>query len=133
MKTYGNLTVPWEIRGYSNAGYAGVNDTQKSVTGYIVLINGVVIAWRFQIQNTVLLSLTDSKYSVITEVCCEILFFRAVLFFMWVIIKYPITGYIGNVELFNYRRTLRYPNRHSKYIFITISCVTTFRIIILKI
>ena len=41
-----NINVPWELGGYSNADYIGDNDTCKSVTGYIFLINGAVISWR---------------------------------------------------------------------------------------
>ena len=48
MKPDGNINGPWEIRGYSDADYAGDNDTKKSVTGYIVLINGSVTAWRLR-------------------------------------------------------------------------------------
>ena len=47
-KSDGNINGPWEIRGYSDADYAGDNDTKKSVTGYIVQINGSVTAWRLR-------------------------------------------------------------------------------------
>ena len=40
-----NTKRTWEIRGYSDADYTGDNDTRKSVTGYIVLINIAFIAW----------------------------------------------------------------------------------------
>ena len=33
----------WELHVYSNAGYVGYNNTQKSVTGYMVIIDGAVI------------------------------------------------------------------------------------------
>ena len=46
MKPDGNINEPWELSGYSDADYTGDNDTRKSVTGYIVLINGAVIDWR---------------------------------------------------------------------------------------
>ena len=45
MKPDGNINVPWEILSYSDADYAGDNDTRENVTGYIVLINRSVIAW----------------------------------------------------------------------------------------
>ena len=67
--------------------YIGDNDTQKSVTRYIVIINGAFIAWRLQIQKIVTLSVTEAEYSVITEVCFEILFVHAILLFcvcMWI-------------------------------------------------
>ena len=66
MKTYGNINVPWELRSYSDTDYSGDNDTRKNVTGYIVLINGAVIAWSPQSQKTVTLYVTESEYSSIT-------------------------------------------------------------------
>ena len=46
MKLEVNINVPWKLRGYSDAYYARDNDTWKIVTGYIILINVVVISWR---------------------------------------------------------------------------------------
>ena len=48
------------MRGYSDADYAGDNNTQKSVTGYIVLVNGEVISWRLKSHKTVTLSVYRS-------------------------------------------------------------------------
>ena len=45
IKPGGDTNGLWESRSYSDADYAGDKDTQKSVTGYIVLINRAVIAW----------------------------------------------------------------------------------------
>ena len=63
MKIDGNLNGPWGLCGYNDMDYAGDNDTRKSVTGDIALINGVVIAWHSRSQKTVTLSVTESKYS----------------------------------------------------------------------
>ena len=67
------------------------------MTGYIFLINRAVIYWRLQGQKTVTLSVIEAKYSAIAEVCFEILFVRAILFFMGVVVEYPITIYVDNV------------------------------------
>ena len=85
-KPDGNISVPWELHGYSDADYAGYNGTRKSVTGYIVLINGSVIAWRLQSQEKVTLSITESEYSAIAEVCFEILSIRVILLSMGVVV-----------------------------------------------
>ena len=77
--------------------YAGDNNTHKTVTGYIVLINKEVIAWRLQNQKTVTLSVIEAKYSTIMEVYCKILFFHAILLFMRVVVEYPITIYVDNI------------------------------------
>ena len=60
MKPEGNLNGPWEIHGYSDTDYAGDNDTWKSMSGSIVLINRVVIEWNLQSQKTVTLSVYRS-------------------------------------------------------------------------
>ena len=85
MKPDVNLNGPWELRVYSDVEYAGYNDTQKIVTGYIVLIDWSVIAWRLRSQKIVTLSVTESKYSEIIEVSFEILFYRMISLFMGVV------------------------------------------------
>ena len=50
----------WELRGYSDADYVGDNDTQKSMTRCIVMINRAVIAWHSQSQKTVTISVTEA-------------------------------------------------------------------------
>ena len=98
MKPARNINGPWELRGYSDVVYAGDNVTSKIITGYIVLINGAIITCHFQIQKTVTLSVIEAEYSEITEVCCRILFLRAVLFFIGVVVKYSITAHVDNIE-----------------------------------
>ena len=97
MKPDGNINGPWELHGFSDADYTGDNDNRKIVTGYIVLINGAVINWRSRSQKTVTLSGIDSEYSEITEVCCEILFIRAILLFMGFVVELSINVHVDNV------------------------------------
>ena len=52
MKPERNINGPWEQNGYSDADYEEDNDTRKSMTGYIVLINGAVIACHLKSQKT---------------------------------------------------------------------------------
>ena len=65
---------------------------------YIVQINRVVIAWNSRSHKTVTLSVTEAECSEITEVCYKILFVYATLLFMEVVVKYPITVCVDNVE-----------------------------------
>ena len=65
MKPEENLNGPWELRGYSYAYYAGDNYTRKSVTGWIVLINGVFISWLSHSQIIVTTSVKEYEYSAI--------------------------------------------------------------------
>ena len=97
MKPDGNINGPWELRGYSDADYTGDNDTRKTTTGYIFIINRAIINWNSQSQKTVTLSVTEDEYSAITEVCCEILFVHEILLFMGVVAEYLITAHVDNV------------------------------------
>ena len=69
----------------------------KSVTGYIAIINGEVIAWYSRIQKKVTLSVTEAEYSAITELCCRIIFIRDILLFMGVVFEYPIILHVDNI------------------------------------
>ena len=67
------------------------------MAGYIVIINRVVIVCRLQSQKKVTLSVIESEYSSITELCCKILFFHAKLLFMGVVVvEYFITVHVDN-------------------------------------
>ena len=65
MKPDGNINILWGICSYSDADYAGHNDTRKITTGHIVIVNGAVIDWRLQIHKKVSLSGIETKYSSI--------------------------------------------------------------------
>ena len=69
MKSDGNLNGSWKLCGYSNVDYTGDNDSCKSVTGYIFLMNVFAIALKYKINKTVILFVTEAEYSAITEVC----------------------------------------------------------------
>ena len=65
MKSGVNINGTWEIHDYSDVEYAGYNNNQKSVTGYIVLINITFIFWHLRSQKMVTLSVKESEYSAI--------------------------------------------------------------------
>ena len=48
-------------------------------------------------SKTVTISATEDECSSITEVFCEIIFVRAILLFVGVIVEYSITVYIDHV------------------------------------
>ena len=55
MKPYRHLNKPWELFGYSGADYIRDNNTQKGVTRYTDIINGLVIYWHSQSEKIVTL------------------------------------------------------------------------------
>ena len=69
MKPKVNLNGPWQLIGYSDTDYAGDNYTRESVTGYIIIVNGFVIAWCLRSYKIVTIYYIESEYLSIIEVC----------------------------------------------------------------
>ena len=69
MKPKVNLNGPWQLIGYSDTDYAGDNYTRESVTGYIIIVNGFVIAWCLRSYKIVTIYFIESEYLSIIEVC----------------------------------------------------------------
>ena len=73
------------------------NNSRKCVTGYIVLIYGIVIVWRLVSHKTVTLHFIEVKYSAIMEVCYKILFVCEILLFMGVVFECTINVRVDNI------------------------------------
>ena len=63
MKIRGNLNVPQELCGYSDMDYVEDNDTCIIVTGYIFLLNVVIMACYSKSQKPVALYVAEAEYS----------------------------------------------------------------------
>jgi hypothetical protein len=89
--------LEWEIKAFSDSDFAGDSDTRKSVSGYIIYLNGAAISWRSKGQKSVSLSSTEAEYMAISEVAMEILYIVGILKFLDVAINYPIEVNVDNV------------------------------------
>jgi hypothetical protein len=87
----------WEIKAYSDSDFAGDTETRKSVSGYIIYLNGAAIAWRSKGQKSVSLSSTEAEYMAISEVAMEILYIVGILKFLDVKISFPIEVNVDNI------------------------------------
>src|SRR3989440_5576443 len=74
---YGHPTTP--LIGFSDADWAGNLDTQRSTTGYVVMLNNGAVAWRSQRQPTVALSTMEAEYMALTEATKELFWMRGFL------------------------------------------------------
>ena len=86
----------WTMTGMCDSDYAGDNDTRKSVTGYVIILNGLPICWRSKGQNIVTLSSTEAEYIALTDMSCEILFVIHIMQFLGMKLRLPVDLKIDN-------------------------------------
>ena len=71
-------------------------DDGRSVTGFIVYLQGVPIAWKSKQQSHVSLSSSEAEYIAISNVVKEILFVKQILEDMKVKLQLPISVFYDN-------------------------------------
>ena len=104
-KEYGLMMNPqnennkntWEMKAYCDSDYAGDRDGRKSVSGFIVYVQGCPISWKSRKQKAVTLSSSEAEYVAISEVCAEIMFLKQVMEFLNITVMLPITVRVDNV------------------------------------
>nr|CAN68477.1 hypothetical protein VITISV_029627 [Vitis vinifera] len=72
-----NNTVALEA--YTDADYAGSLVDRRSTTGYCTFLGGNLVTWRSKKQNVVARSSTESKFRVIAQGLCELLWLKIIL------------------------------------------------------
>jgi hypothetical protein len=65
--------------GWVDADYAGCQDTRKSHTGYVLMLNGAAISWKSKRQSTVSLSSAESEYIAASHCSQEVIYLREIL------------------------------------------------------
>ena len=88
---------PWELICFSDSDYAGDADTRRSVSGYILYVQGVLIIWRLKAQRSVTLSLTEAEWVALSEAVKEIIFVLQLLESLNINVKLPIIVRMDNV------------------------------------
>ena len=68
-----------EIRGYTDADYAGCLETRKSRSGFVFQLNGGPISWSSQRQNVVSLSTAEAEYIALAHGTKEAIWLRRIL------------------------------------------------------
>ena len=87
----------WKIEAYSDSDYAGDRDTRRSVSGYIIKVNGCVISWRSRSQKGVTLSSSEAEYVAALEAVMEMVYIKQILEGMGQKVNIPMKLYIDNV------------------------------------
>ena len=65
--------------GYVDSDYVGDLDRIRSLTGYVFMLSGCVVNWKFALQHVVALSTTEAEYTAATEVVKEALWLKGLI------------------------------------------------------
>ncbi len=93
----GDKDMPWVLVMFCDSDYAGDTDTRKSVSGYILFVKGVPVAWRSKAQSTVTLSSSEAEWISLSEAVKEIMFVLQLLQTMKIKVQLPVTVLVDNV------------------------------------
>ena len=90
-------SVKWELYVYSDSDWAGDKDNRRSVSGYVMFLCGVPIAWRSKQQKTVALSSSEAEFVAASEAVKDILFVVQVLESLNIAVEKPVTVRVDNM------------------------------------
>ena len=89
--------IIWMLQAYSDSDWAKDTETRRSVTGYIVYLNGCAVLWKSKLQRNVTLSSSESEYCAGSETVQGILYVKMILEFLGIKVKLPIIVHIDNI------------------------------------
>ena len=69
----------FELKGFTDADYAGCLDTRRSRSGYVFTMNDAPITWSSQRQPIVSLSTTEAEYIALTHATKEVIWLQRML------------------------------------------------------
>src|SRR5260221_3501994 len=81
---------------YSDSDWAGDLNSCRSVSGYMFILCGAVVAWSANKQMTLVLSSTKAKYMAMTHVGKEVAFLKHTLDDIGISISFPVPLLIDN-------------------------------------
>ena len=122
MKTNRSEENEWNIEAFSDSDYAGDRDTRRSVSGYIILVNGCVVSWRSRSQRSVTLSSSEAEYVAASETVTEMIYIKQVLEGMGEKVKTPMKLNIDNVGAI-YMAKNQAPGQRTKHVDVRYSFV----------
>jgi hypothetical protein len=87
-----------QVKAFCDSDYAGDKETRKSVSGFMIYINGVPISWKSKGQKTVTLSSTEAEYIALSDLICELKYLYQVLEFLEEKVELPMIVHMDNVS-----------------------------------
>jgi hypothetical protein len=85
------------IVAYVDSDYAGDMDNRKSITGYLIFLHDVPVAWKSKQQGGVTLSSSEAEYFAISEVAMELKLLKMILEFLTIDPGIPMKVYVDNI------------------------------------
>ena len=76
---FNNKSNPPELLGFSDADWAGCQDSRKSTSGYVFKFCGGAISWSSRKQTVVATSTCEAEYIALSEACKEATWLRQVV------------------------------------------------------
>ena len=93
----GDNNLIWKLKAFSDSDFSGDKERRHSISGYIIYLMDVPIAWRSKSQRNVTLSATEAEYVALSEVCAEIMFIKQIMEFLGVKVELPIMVHVDNL------------------------------------
>ena len=91
------VELEWTLIVFSDSDWAGDKNGRKSVGGYMIFLNGVLIAWRSKSQKVVSLSSAEAEFYACAEAVKEVPFIVQILKFLGIQVKTPVEVTVDNV------------------------------------
>ena len=89
--------LPWVLVLFCASDYAGNPDTRRSVSGYILFVKGVPVAWRSKAQRSVTLLSSEAEWISLSEAVKEIIFVLQLLGAMKIKVELPVIVRVDNI------------------------------------
>jgi hypothetical protein len=97
---------------YCDSDYAVDKETRRSVTGYVIFMDGNPISWRSKGQKNVTFSTTETAYVALSEATRELKFIHQILVIMGVEVDLPIRVNVDNIgAIFCYKQNCKRQNQ----------------------
>lgn len=87
----------WVLILFTDSDWAGDKDDRRSISGYMLFLNGVLICWRSKSQRTVALSSSEAEFYACGEAVKEIPFVVQILLFLGIPVKLPVEVWVDNI------------------------------------
>ena len=87
---------PGELTAWVDATWASDTATARSVTGYVVVLNGAAVVWKTKKQTSVARSSCEAEYSALGELAAELQFVRSLLHDMHLAPDTPVVVHEDN-------------------------------------